>query len=348
MNKISHFSVIAMLSLTVSVSMLSGCSYNRVTAHDYEYMEAKSLSDDLPEKGFSDAQQFLYSIIRLKPEGSNNLDDFNAFQFTPTDPTLANAAGAALAIPQSPWLAVNNFLVSQGRDRVTHYRNNMLILLSPMKSTSSTSKEDFHAEVVSVADELTADAMTMIKDAYNLAGTPVNHVFDDVEQRSGHFNWFSPKFIIPSNVDYCPSDIESLDALEDSALEYCSTALTNRLFVNFSNTANNHAVPLAINGSYGYKIIYLPDGFPVEFLKSDNPNSYVFMPSFIYHESNILSKIDKNTLLDMARQGRISLNPLLKNIHIGEYHYFNDEIRSYQESPSIRIDEEKVFNSIQN
>ncbi|MEF1336020.1 hypothetical protein REH81_04380 [Vibrio rotiferianus] len=347
MKKISHFSVVAMLSVTVSVSMLSGCSYNRVTANNTEYMETKSLSDDMAETGFSDAQQFLYSITRVKPEGSNNLDDFNAFQFTQTDPTLANAAGAALAIPQSPWLALNNFLVSQGRDQVTHYRNNMLILLSPMKSTSSTPKEDFHAEVVGVADELTADAMTMIKGAYNLAGTPVDHVFADVEQRSGHFSWFSPEFIIPSNVDYCPSDIESLDALGDSELEYCSTALTNRLFVNFNNPANKHAVPLAINGSYGYKIIYLPDGFPVEFLKSDNPNSYVFMPSFMYHKSNILSKMDKNAVLDMAREGRISLNPLLKNIHTGEYHYFNDEIKSYQESPLIRIDEEKVFSSSQ-
>lgn len=347
MNKLSSFGVVAMLSVTVSVSMLSGCSYNRVTAHNWAYNETMSLSDDVPEKSFSDAQQFLYSTIQVKPEGPDNLDDFNAFQFTPTDPTLANAAGAALAIPQSPWLALNNFLVSQGRDQVTQYRNNMLILLSPMKSTSSTPKEDFHAEVISVADELTADAMTMIKDAYMLAGTPVNHVFDDVELRSGHFSYFSPKLIIPSNVAYCPSDVESLDTLADSELEYCSTALSNRLFVNFSNPANNHSVPLAINGSYGYKVIYLPDGFPVEFLKSENPYSYVFMPSFIYHKSDILSKMDKNTLLDMARQGRISLNPLLKNLHSGEYHYFNEEIKSYQEGPLIRIDEEKVFSSSQ-
>lgn len=345
MNKISNYSVITMLSVTLSISMLSGCSYNRVTANNSEYLETKSLLDDVPETSYSEAQQFLYSITRVKPEGSNNLDEFNAFQFSQTDSTLANAAGAALAIPQSPWLALNNFLVSQGRNQVTHYRNNMLILMAPMKSTSSTPKEEFHEEVVTVADELTENAMAIVKEAYSLSGTPANHIFDDVEQRSGHFSWFNPQFIIPSNVDYCPSDVSSLEELGDSPLEYCATVLTNRLFVNFINPANKHEVPLAIEGSYGYKIIYLPDGFPIESLKSVNPNAYVFMPSFIFHESDILSKLDKNTLLDMAKQGRISLNPLLKNIHTGEYHYFNKEIRSYQGSPMVRIDEEKVFNS---
>lgn len=132
MNKISNYSVITMLSVTLSISMLSGCSYNRVTANNSEYLETKSLLDDVPETSYSEAQQFLYSITRVKPEGSNNLDEFNAFQFSQTDSTLANAAGAALAIPQSPWLALNNFLVSQGRNQVTHYRNNMLILMAPM------------------------------------------------------------------------------------------------------------------------------------------------------------------------------------------------------------------------
>lgn len=345
MNKISHYSVIATLSVTVATSMISGCSYNRVTANSHQYMDTKSLLDDVPDTSYSEAQQFLYSTMRVKPEGSNNLDEFNAFRFSQTDSTLANAAGAALAVPQSPWLALNNFLVSQGRHQVTVYRHNMLILMSPMQSTPSTPKEEFHKEVVTVADKLTENAMTIIKDAYNLSGTPVKHVFDDVDSRSGYFSYFSPQFIIPSNVEYCPSEVTSLEDLGDSNLEYCATALSNRLLVNFINPENKHEVPLAIEGSYGYKIFNLPDGFPIESLKSVNPNAYVFMPSFIFHESDILSKLDKNTLLDMSKQGRISLNPFLKNIHTGEYHYFNKEIRSYQESPMVRIDEEKVFNS---
>lgn len=329
--------------IAISVMALSGCSVNRMSAMQRNFHEEASLQNDFPSKTFSDAQQFIYSLERVKPVGVNDLDSFNAFKSVTTDNFAANAVGASLAIPASPWLALNNFIVSQSRNGTPLLRENVLVLMSPILSDKDTPKDILNNEIEEVIDRLTERGANMILDAYKKEGTPVNITEPDTNRRTGYASWFNPMIYVPDGVEYCPNGVKSVSELSDQQLKYCTTVVSNRGFVNFSNPKSKSAVPFTVDGNYAYKLIRLPDGFPVESLSTNQDNAFLFMPSFIYRKSDILADIDQQTISKLAKEGRITLNPLLKNIHTNQYFYFNSEIAKYQTSMLERVNEEVVF-----
>lgn len=346
MMKFSLSNTVFLLGMVVSAISLSGCSVNRMSAMERHFHEASSLDKDLPTKSFSDAQQFMYTLERVKPVGVNNLDNFNAFESIRTDNLTANAVGASLAIPTSPWLALNNLIASQSRNGTPVLRENVLILMAPIQSNEDTPKEQLNSEVETKVDLLTERGIALILKAYKKAGFHVNVVQPDVNHRTGYASWFNPMIYIPDGLEYCPSGTIKASELTDQQLKYCTTIVSNRGFVNFVNSEGKPDVPFAVKGNYVYKLIRLPDGFPVESLSSEDSNAYLFMPSFIYRKSDILDNAGKDIISKLANEGRISLNPLLKNIHTNQYHYFNPEIQKYQSNKLERINEEDVYNKV--
>ncbi|SHF97339.1 hypothetical protein [Vibrio gazogenes] len=343
MNKISLTKKVVLLGVALASATLSGCTVTRMSAMQRHFHETNSLKDDYPSRSFSDAQQFIYSVERVQPTGVNDLDSFNAFEFVDSDHLVANAVGASLAIPVSPWLALNNLIVSQNRKGTPLLRESVLILMEPIKSNSNSPKEQLDADIEQTVDKLTLRAEKIVKDAYSRAGTPVALEEIDTNGRSGYASWYSPKFLVPNGVEYCPQNINSVSELSDSQIKYCTTILTNRGFVNFVNPENQYSVPIAINDNYAYTLMRLPDGFPVESLKTESEYSFLFMPSFVYHKSNIADGLNSEMVIKLADEGRLSMNPLVKNINTGEYMYFNSDVSKYQKNKYERIDDEAVY-----
>lgn len=327
--------------LGLLATAVSGCTVTRTDAMQRYFHETKSIQDDYPNQSFSNAMQLIYSVERVPPEGVNNFDSFNAFDY-PQD-NGSNITSAALAFPKSPWLALDHLIIAQRNKGLPLVKENILILMEPIHSSASTPKHQLNAEVIPVVDALTERARTIIKDAYKKSGTPVTLDIADTEHRSIYASWFSPYFLIPDGLDFCPQNVQSLKELTDSQLKYCSTQLTNRGFVNFENPKNTHKIPYAINGNYAYKLVRLPDGFPIESLKSDDKFSFLFVPSFIYHQSDIGEALTKEMIIELAKEDRFSLNPFLKDLNTGEYMYFNPEVSKLQKDKYTRIDEEAVF-----
>lgn len=332
--------------MTLVASSLSGCSVTRMSAMERHFHEAKSLEVDYPDETFSEAQQFMYSVERVAPTGVNNLDTFNAFESIKTNSFAANAAGASLAIPRSPWLALNHLILAERRNGTPLLRQNILILMDSIESNASTPSEQLSADVERTVDNLTIRAKNLIEDAYDKAGTPVKFVEPDTNRRSGYASWFSPTFYVPEGVDYCPQNISTVSELDNSQLKYCATILTNRGFVNFLNEKETNPLSFSILGNYAYKLVRLPDGFPVDKLKSPDTHSFVFMPTFIYRKSDILNNLSQSKILELFEDGRISLNPLLKNIHSGEYMYFSKDLTKFQKSKYQRINDKEVLETV--
>lgn len=317
-----------------------------MSAMESNFHKERVLTIDFPDETFSEAQQFVYTMMGAKPIGVDNLDAFNALKNNYSDKLISDAISASFFIDASPWLALNHFITLQGKHRPPLLRNNVLILMAPIQSNSNTPTEQLYAEVEQAVDQLTEQAMNLILDAYKESGTPVTIIESDTNRRTGHPYWFSPMIYVPKDVEYCPKNVTSVSELTNQQFKYCATVVTNRGFVNFYNPQNNTPVPFTISENYAYKLMYLPDGFPIEKLNSDVDNAYVFMPSIIYRTSNILDNITPETLLKLVKEGSITLNPLLKNIHSNQYHYFNPDISRFQTSNFERIDEELLFRKL--
>lgn len=152
---------------------------------------------------------------------------------------------------------------------------------------------------------------------------------------------FNPHYLIPQGLDYCDKSIDDFNDLSPNIHDYelCGTLLLNAGDVYYNNTI----VETLPKGNFMISSTWLPDNFPVELLKSNNPYAYVYVPPFMYMYTNVYKDFSTDKVIELSRKGRFSLNPYMKNINSGEIMYFNKNLAKYQADNKSLIDEVRIL-----
>lgn len=331
MTEISLTKKMVLLGTLVASSVLTGCvNLDRVGAMQRDAREFTPLDKQFPDTKFSEPTQIVSTALFVPPVRHNNLDSLNAFDYE--DPNrVQNAAqvGVIVANIGNPFAMFTHAMIIQMHKTAPGrtVRANQLITAIPFTG-------DFDKD----ANALHEMNIAIIRNAYKANGTPV--VFDHtVTGNTNGLARLSPHYLIPKGLDYCDKSTEDFNDLTNHDYELCGTLLLNYGAVYYNNTSIE-ALP---KGSFMISSTWLPDNFPVELLKSDNPYSYVYVPPFMYTYTNVYKDFSTDTIIELSHKGRFSLNPYVKNIHSGEIMYFNKDLSKYQSDSHTLIDEVKTF-----
>jgi len=305
-----------------------------------------SISYEYPNHSFSDPMQLLYAMKWVKPDRSNNIDNFNIFNFT--NPNTTQNALQAASISNAlafgnPLQAITYGTLTQINKTVpdVFYRKNLLILMMPMTGNPDGDSMSFQEALSNDANSLHEMSIELIKQAYRRNGQSIAFDAEDIRSRSGVVASHKPHYLVPQGLPYCPKSIKSLSDLGNSELEYCAVLMRNY----GHGITNNATVKLAPKGNFVLLVTSLPDMFPVKNLKSDSEFSYVYVPTFLYRQSDVANSMSGEELAANYENGSFSLNPYLRNIKTGEVMYFNSQLQALQNDQFQLIDEKKIIMS---
>ena len=334
MTKISLTKKIALVGMVAASSILTGCaSYDRVGIMQLTAKDLPTLTEQFPDQKFSEPSQIIYTATGVPPVfKQDNLDKLNAFDYT--DPNkVQNAAqlGTVVTSMGNPLAMVtNSMLIQMHKSQPTRLlRANQLITAIPFSG-------DFDKD----ANALHEMNIAIISNAYAANGTPVE--FDHlVDGNTNGLQRFNPHYLIPKGLNYCDKSVEDFNDLNPNIhdFELCGTLLLNAGDVYYNNTT----VETLPKGNFMISSTWLPDNFPVELLKSNNPYAYVYVPPFMYMNTNVYKDFSTEKVIELSRKGRFSLNPYMKNINSGEIKYFNKNLDKYQADNNSLIDEVKIL-----
>jgi len=335
---------ISLASVALMALTMSACSITRESSMARHVYDVHSIVDDYPGRNFSDPMQLLYSIYWAEPDRSNNIDNFNIFNYTNPNATqnVLQAASISNALAfGNPLQALTYGTLAQINKTSPNsfYRQNLLILMMPLSGEPGGEASAFQKSISDDVDSLHRQSMEIIKSAYLQDDVSIAFDVEDLEFRSRVVSYNKPHYLIPDGLSYCPEAVTSLSDLNDSQLEYCAVLLRNY----GSGFTNNTSVKLAPQGNFVSLVTRLPDMFPVENLNTDSDFSFVYVPTFLYRLSDVADNMSGEELVKYYDKGSFSLNPYMKNIKTGEVMYFNSQLQALQKDKFEVIDEKKVI-----
>ncbi|MBF9000317.1 hypothetical protein [Vibrio nitrifigilis] len=328
--KTSFFTKIAGIAFTTSV--IAGCSAIKHTTKETPHYDSTDVHFSEQSKLFFAAN----AAISVPKEAS--FEQYNPYIKTTDNSlfrTLFNSKlmsfGNSASKMVGGGLLVKDMLAL---DYVPSWRANQLIIAIP-----------FSGDLEGDANRLHEKKVALIKAAYKANGTPVSY---DHPITASSFSQLSPHYLVPTGIPYCsdkkPTDFDKVSFSASGGYydEVCATAVLKSGDV----LVGNDDIKLLPQGDLMYSSTWLPDNFPIEYLKSDNPYTYLYVAPVELHVSNVYEHLSENQLLKAYESGRISLNPYMKDLKTGEIMYFNERLKAYQENSISLVDDNLAAKSM--
>jgi hypothetical protein len=291
---------------------------------------------------FSEAQQLGFLMTLAKPYGPNNLDEYadGYINWSRKTNQVLNSVGMSIGSisPLTGWTAILGN-VGNGVELSGLYEGNRLFIITPV-----TGIDDCHSEnsTCSLGKILKQNAQTLtniVEYAYqNDANVKRLSSFEPVKKGmiSGNYAFMNKVVVAPfsgegNDLAYCtkPQHQAILDKVEKEGKPQALFPLGASCYAlidNYGNVFKNVKSENAYlpNGDILIQAASLPDYFPIEHLKIEQSNVFLYQPSIKYlmddnkSEFNSL-KNEAPALVDQQLQmGRFSGVPIITQLSTGK------------------------------
>jgi len=246
----------------------------------------------------SHAQQLGVLMTDERPFGNNNLDEFadSYISWSRKSTQSLNAIGMAIgSISNVAGFTAILGNSGNGKDRVSGYDSNQLLIISPVNHYEACSEGKPECDIFGLYEQNTAKLVSMIENAYSSDPNVASVITIDPVKKGlftpTHFPYLTvmPMAGKGNELTYChePQYQAVLDRVEEekAPIHYpplglsCTARVAQFAFIYRNADSDNPYLP---KGDFLIHKAGLSNFFPVELLKADQDNVFLYQPSVAF------------------------------------------------------------------